>query len=84
MTLFCENSAAFSALVKRIDEIALKLFVTLKDKHFNAEECLVEVSLLRDDCASFIREITTELDCTFSVSTPSLEEMLRVKFKEFI
>ncbi|EJF98368.1 hypothetical protein MEI_00867 [Bartonella vinsonii subsp. arupensis Pm136co] len=84
MTLFCEHSAASSAFVKRIDEIALKLSVNLKDKHFNAEECSLEVSLLREEYARFIREIITELNCTFSVSTPSLEEMLRAKFKEFI
>ncbi|WP_375662248.1 hypothetical protein [Bartonella sp. OC16QHHD] len=84
MTLFCEHLAAPSAVVEKIDEIALKLSTPLKDKHFNAEECSLEVSLPREDFARFVREITTKLNCTFSVSTPSLEEMLRVKFKEFI
>ncbi|ACS51501.1 ABC-type transport system, ATP-binding protein [Bartonella grahamii as4aup] len=84
MTLFCEHVATPSTVVEKIDEIALKSSTSLKDKHFNAEECSLEVSLPREDFARFVREITTELNCTFSVSTPSLEEMLRVKFKEFI
>ncbi|WP_317993897.1 ATP-binding cassette domain-containing protein [Bartonella gliris] len=84
MTLFCEHLAASSALVEKIDEIALKLSVLLSDKQFNDEKCALEISLSHEDVPRFIREIATELNCTFSVSTPSLEEMLRVKFKEFI
>ncbi|GAA5107555.1 ATP-binding cassette domain-containing protein [Bartonella jaculi] len=84
ITLFCEHLAVPSAVVEKIDTLALKLSLPLKDKHFNAEEGALEISLPREHYVRFVREITTELNCTFSVSTPSLEEMLRVKFKEFI
>ncbi|PIT69528.1 ATP-binding cassette domain-containing protein [Bartonella tribocorum] len=84
VTLFCEHLQALSTVVKRMDELSLKLSTSLKDKKLNNEECSLEVSLFRGDYPRFIREITTEFNCTFSVSTSSLEEMLRAKFKEFI
>ncbi|WP_208436158.1 ATP-binding cassette domain-containing protein [Bartonella phoceensis] len=84
ITLFCEHLPTPSLLVNSIDKLALKLSAPLKEKHFNDEKCILEISLLREDVPHFIREIATELKCPFSVSTPSLEEMLRVKFKEFI
>ncbi len=84
ITLFCEHLPTVSTLIKDIDELAIKLSTPLKEKHFNDEQCTLEISLPREDVLRFIREIATELNCPFSVSTPSLEEMLRVKFKEFL
>ncbi|PIT68294.1 ATP-binding cassette domain-containing protein [Bartonella tribocorum] len=83
VTFFCEHLQALSAVVKRMDELSLKLSAPLKDKKLNNEECSMEISLSRGDYSHFIREMTTQFNGTFSVSTPSLEEMLRVKFKEF-
>lgn len=84
ITLFCEHLPTVSTLIKDIDELAIKLSTPLKEKYFNDEKCTLEISLPREDVPRFIREIATELNCPFSVSTPSLEEMLRVKFKEFL
>ncbi|WP_273717713.1 MULTISPECIES: ATP-binding cassette domain-containing protein [Bartonella] len=83
VTFFCKHLQALSAAVKRMDELSLKLSAPLKDKKLNNEECSLEISLSRGDYSYFIREMTTQFNGTFSVSTPSLEEMLRVKFKEF-
>ncbi|WP_375704078.1 ATP-binding cassette domain-containing protein [Bartonella sp. AD328YNZD] len=84
VTFFCEHLQALYAVVKRMDELSLKLSAPLKNKKLNNEECSLEISLPRGDYSHFIREMTTKFNCTFSVSTPSFEEMLRVKFKEFI
>ncbi|WP_019221262.1 ATP-binding cassette domain-containing protein [Bartonella senegalensis] len=84
ITLFCEHLPKASSIIKSIDALVLKLSNPLKEQHFNDEKCTQEISLTREDVAYFIREIATELNCPFSVSTPSLEEMLRVKFKEFL
>ncbi|WP_273760284.1 ATP-binding cassette domain-containing protein [Bartonella sp. ML70XJBT.G] len=84
ITVFCEHLPTPSSLIKNIDELAIKLSAPLKEKHFNDEKCTLEISLLRENVPRFLREIATELNCPFSVSTPSLEEMLRVKFKEFL
>ncbi|WP_144754349.1 MULTISPECIES: ATP-binding cassette domain-containing protein [Bartonella] len=84
ITLFCEHLPTALPLIKSIDELAIKLSTPLKEKHFNDEKCTLEISLPREDVPRFIREIATEFNCPFSVSTPSLEEMLRVKFKEFL
>lgn len=84
ITVFCEHLPTPSTLIKNIDELAIKLSAPLQEKHFNDEKCTLEISLLHEDVPPFIKEIATELNCPFSVSTPSLEEMLRVKFKEFI
>ncbi|MET3589235.1 ABC-type uncharacterized transport system ATPase subunit [Bartonella silvatica] len=46
-TVFCENAVAFSAVLKRIDELTLKLSSPLKDKKLNHEECSLEISLVR-------------------------------------
>ncbi|WP_246054723.1 hypothetical protein [Bartonella massiliensis] len=73
-----------STLIKDIDELAIKSSTSLKEKYFNDEKCTLEISLSREDVPRFIRKIATEINCPFSVSTPSLEEILRVKFKEFL
>lgn len=83
ITLFCENLMTPAAAAKRVDEIAIKASVLLQGKLIKDDEIAIDISLSREACPRFIQAMTAELSCAFSVSTPSLEEMLRVKFKEF-
>ncbi|KHS67091.1 DNA repair protein [Pectobacterium brasiliense] len=83
VTLFYENSMEPSDVLLRVNEIAIKESIILENKKLNDENLSLEISLHRDAYPRFIQVLTTELNCVFSVSTPSLEEMLRVKFKEF-
>ncbi|WP_225087631.1 ATP-binding cassette domain-containing protein [Pectobacterium colocasium] len=83
ITLFHENSMEQSVALQRVNEIAIKESIKLESKQLNNEDLSLEISLHRDNYPRFIQTLTTELNCVFSVSTPSLEEMLRVKFKEF-
>ncbi|MFC3396258.1 ATP-binding cassette domain-containing protein [Brenneria rubrifaciens] len=83
ITLFCGNGLEPSYVASKIREISSKTSVNIKINEFMDEDLELSISLSRSDCPLFIRELTFELSCAFSVSTPSLEEMLRVKFKEF-
>lgn len=55
VTFSCEHLQALSAVVKRMDELTLKLSTPLKDKKLNNEECSMEISLSRGDYSHFIR-----------------------------
>lgn len=83
VTIFCENLINPLSAEVRIKEVAEKASVFLHDMQLNEEDLSFNVSLPHEAYPRFIQSLTTELNCYFSVSTPSLEEMLRVKFKEF-
>ncbi|WP_370931099.1 ATP-binding cassette domain-containing protein [Bartonella sp. DGB1] len=83
ITIYGETPNILKTIEKNIDAVAHRTGIKHFSKRIIKESSNFEIVLTRKDSVHFIEALTTQLNCSFSISTPSLEEMLRVKFNEF-
>lgn len=83
ITIFCGESLKPDLIVSKLNSIKEKLSINATINEYENDDLEVSITLPRSDSSQFIRELTSNLNCAFSVNTPSLEEILRVKFQEF-
>ncbi|WP_240153347.1 ATP-binding cassette domain-containing protein [Erwinia amylovora] len=83
ITVFCGESLKPDFIVSKINLIIKKLLINATINEYENDDLEISITLPRSDSAQFIRELTSNVNCGFFVNSPSLEEILRVKFQEF-
>ena len=83
ITVFCGEYLNPDFVASKLNDINQKLSINATINEYENDDLEVSITLPSADSSQFVRELTSNLNCGFSVNTPSLEEILRVKFKEF-
>ncbi|MER2471091.1 ATP-binding cassette domain-containing protein [Photorhabdus laumondii] len=79
----CDSKTQAKALIEKVTSLSIRSGVLIEHIRFNEEAEDVEISVSQDQYTIFIKALVVDVQCAFSVSTPSLEEILRARFKEF-